>query len=492
MNILSLNYLVLVGCCFFVYYLMPLGIRWTVLLAASLVFYVQSGWQGLVYLLTLTGITYCAARAYSSCGEKKARRILILTLTMVLGAMAVVKYADAFLMVLKAKPLGLLQPLGLSWFTFQSAGYVIDVSRGKAKPERNFLKYFLFVSFFPQMGQGPISTFDALAPQLVQGHRLEPVGVTKGFQLMLWGYFKKMVLADRLAAVTAYVLTDGVKPGYMVLISAALYLLRLYADFSGAMDIVRGTAMTFGVTMAENFHYPFFAKSVAEYWRRWHITLGAWFRSYLLYPFVTGAAGRALSRGGTKCFGKRIGNLIPSAVATVLVFLLIGLWHGAYWNAVVYGLYFGVIMAVSLLLEGTFRKLKKKHGIRSKSPVWCGFCMVRTWLVLLIAQYFAFTNSPAQAVSLLGASFQNWGQGGILDSFLAVMAGREWLIALIAALTLLTVDILCDRGVDVNGWLAKGPFPIRWLVLLLLIVAIVVFGCYGENVSGAAFVYTQF
>lgn len=495
LHILSLNYLLFVGVLFLAYYLTPLKARWMLLLAASVVFYALSGWQGLVYLLALSGITYGAALAIESQGEAKGRRILVLTLTAVLGAMVVLKYADAVLRFLKAETASafvLWQPLGLSWFTFQTAGYVIDVSRGKVQPERNFLKYLLFVSFFPQMSQGPISSFEQLAPQLKSGHRLEPVGVTMGFQRMLWGYFKKLVLADRLAAVTVWMLSDVQKPGWLVICGAAIYLIRLYADFSGGMDIILGTAMTFGITMTENFWYPFFALSVADYWRRWHITLGAWFRSYLLYPFTMSRFGRMLGKGATKLFGKRTGRLIPSAAATVLVFLLIGLWHGAHWNAAVYGLYFGILMGASVLLDGTFRNLKKKLGIRENHPAWKAFCLVRTWVLLVIAQFFAFTGSPAQAVTLLGASFANWGQGSLRECFASIMPGREWLIALCAGGILLVVDLLGSRGVEVNRRLAQGPFPIRWVLMLLLILAIVIFGCYGQGTSSAAFVYTQF
>lgn len=492
MEILSLKYLVFSAAVFLLYYLCPLKIRWLVLLAASLGFYSCAGFAGLVYLLSVAAITYGAALAVSASGEKNAGCICALASSAVLGVMVLLKYADALLPAFGAEPLNLLQPLGLSWFTFQTVGYVIDVSRNKVKPERNFLRYLLFVCFFPQMSQGPVSSFQQLAPQLQTGHRLEPVTVTMGFQLMLWGCFKKLVLADRLAPFTAYLMTDAPKPGYMIILGAAVYLIRLYADFSGAIDLIRGTAMLFGITMTENFRQPLFSTSVAEFWRRWHISLGAWFRDYLLYPFTLSAFGKSLGKLGARLLGKRNGRNLAPAVGTVLVFLLIGLWHGAYWNAALYGLYFGLLMGIAMLLEPTFKAWKKKWNIRDKALWLQVIRMLRTWILLVIAQFFAFTTAPSQALSLTGSSFSGWGISSIGEELLLIMNTTEWYIALGAGVIVLIVDILCDRGVNVNRRVASAAFPIRWLLLLALIMAILIFGCYGKETASSAFVYTQF
>lgn len=492
MEILSLEYLGFSAAVFLLYYLFPLRLRWLVLLAASLGFYSCSGFAGLAYLLSVSVITYGAALAADACEEKNAGRICALASAAVLGVMVLLKYMDALLRAFGAEPWNLIQPLGLSWFTFQTVGYVIDVSRKKAKPERNFLHYLLFVSFFPQMSQGPVSSIGQLAPQLKTGHRLEPVTVTMGFQLMLWGCFKKLVLADRLAPFTAYLTTDTPKPGYMIWLGAAVYLIRLYADFSGAIDLIRGTAMLFGVTMTANFRQPLFSASVAEFWRRWHISLGAWFRDYLLYPFTLSIFGKRLGRLGTRLLGKRNGRNLAPAVGTVLVFLLIGLWHGAYWNAALYGLYFGLLMGIAMLLEPTFKAWKKKWNIRDKAMWLQALRLLRTWTLLVIAQFFAFTTAPSQAFSLLGSCFSGWGISTAAEELLLIMNTTEWCIALGAGVLLLIVDILCDRGVNVNRRVAAMAFPLRWLLLLALILIILIFGCYGKGTASSAFVYTQF
>lgn len=521
MSILSLEFLLFVTALVAVFYVLPRKARWVALLAGSMGFYLISGWQGLCYLLAVTTLTWLGALAAEKLrmqekaaleednpaeahrAKRRRKTVVALTLTLCLGAMIFIKYFDALRESLNAlfaalssgvsvPTLTLLVPLGLSYFTFQSAGYLIDVSRGKAKAERNPLRYLLFVSFFPQMAQGPISPYGQLAPQLREPKRFEPDFFVSGFQLAMWGYFKKLVLADRLAPVTEAIAAGADQPGWLIFAGAVLYLIRLYADFSGGMDVIRGTARMLGIDMVENFKRPFFSTSVAEYWRRWHISLGAWFRTYLFYPLCTSRFGLGCVRMGQKVLGKKAGRALPGALATVVIFLFIGMWHGASWNAVIYGAYFGLLMGVALLLEPAFKAIKKKLHISGKAWWYTLLCMIRTWALVLLPQYFAFTAGPAQGWSLLTGTFHNWTFKKAGELVTELLSPLEWAIAGIALLIVLVVDILCERGVDVNGRLAKGFFLIRWIVLIFLIVSVVVFGCYGEGFDAAAFVYAQF
>lgn len=503
MRILSLEYLVFTAATFAAYYLFPLNKRWWVLLAASVAFYSLAGLAETAYLAAVTFVTWSGAFAVHRLNEegkaKKSRLALGAVLGLTLGAMAVLKYGGAAWEAINRTgsksglPAGdWLFPLGLSWFTFQSAGYVIDVFRGKARPEKNPLKYLLFVSFFPQMTQGPISTWRQLSPQLLKGRPMEPERVISGFELMIWGYFKKLVIADRLAAVTAYITSGREQPGWLILLGAATYMVRLYADFSGGMDVIRGTAGLMGIDMQENFRRPFFAQSVGEYWRRWHITLGAWFRSYLLYPLTTSRAGLAAGRAAARLLGKKTGRLVPSALATVLIFFLIGIWHGASWNAAIYGLYFGLMMAGAALAEPSLRAFRRRLGAKDKSPLAAALRLVRTWALILLAQYFAFTSGPRQAFSLLMQSARGWASKGFAQTLAAVMPPLEWGIALGAVALLILVDLAQERGTDVFPRLAAGKALIRWPVMILLILAVAVLGCYGDGFDSAAFLYTQF
>ena len=522
MSILSFEFLVLMAALLIVNYCLPVRLRWTALLAASMVFYASAGWGGLAYLGGVTLITWAAGlymgktrakekaaaakddKAQAYFAKQRRTRWLTVTVVLVIGGMAFIKYGSFLYTPANwlhqqlcqcrddLKVWNLLVPLGLSYFTFQSVGYVVDCARGKVQPERNPLKYLLFVSFFPQITQGPITTYKQLMPQLLSPARFEPTAFVSGFQLALWGYFKKMVLADRLAPVTNAVAAGTDQPGWLILLGVTLYAIRLYADFSGGMDVIRGAAKMLGVDVTENFRRPFFSISVAEYWRRWHISLGAWFRSYLFYPLTTSRFGLALSRWGQRIFGKKTGRMLPGVVATFVIFFLIGVWHTANWNAVIYGAYFGVLLSLALLLEPLFKKARTLLHINAKAWWWKAVGLIRTWGLILLAQYFAFTSGPQQGWSLLTGTFCNWNFDKAGETLSALMGPLEWYIALIALAVILIVDLLCERGVDVNSRIAKGTLLIRWPILLVLILAVLVFGCYGSGFDGAAFLYTQF
>ena len=482
MSILSFEFLLFAAGVVLVYYLMPLRVRWVVLLAASAVFVGLSGWYSALHLTAVALLMWGGGLLLH---RKRSRLLLGMLVGLDMSAMLLLKYQPAFL------PGNLLLPVGLSYFTFQSAGYLIDVYRGKVEAQRNPLKAWLFVGYFPQLVQGPISTWKELGPRMMTGHRLEPERFVSGFQLLLWGYFKKLVIADRLVATTDALLQGGSLPGWFVLGGVVLYTIRLYMDFSGGMDVVRGLSRMVGVELPENFRRPFFAQSVADYWRRWHITLGGWFRSYLLYPLTTSRAGIALGKRASALMGKRTGRSLPSALATLLVFLLIGLWHAANWNAVIYGGYFGIIMAASMLLEPVWKTMRATLRL-PRSGWMMPLRLARTWGLILLAQYFAFTTSPAQGFALLSQTFAPWSFAGAAARLTDVMAPLEWLIAGVGCAVVLTVDILCERRVDVCTRLARAPIALRWLLLLLLILTIAVFGMYGAGYSGTDFLYTQF
>ena len=521
MSILSFEFLVFVAAVILVFYLTPRKLRWGVLLIASIGFYLLGGWRDFAYLLAVAFITWLGVRRISRLHclidaaraddnpalafrlKRRMRWWLIGCLMLVLGAMAFIKYADAgctainVLLTALNEPARLasfdvLVPLGLSYFTFQSVGYLIDVYWRKTDAQPNFLKHLLFVSFFPQVIQGPISTHRQLAPQLLAPKTFHPQRFTMGFQLMLWGYFKKLVLADRLATVTIAVAEGADQPGWLILLGAVLYTIRLYGDFSGGMDVVRGVALMLGVELTENFRRPFFSTSVAEYWRRWHISLGTWFRSYVLYPLSTLRFGAWLARAGKRFLGKKAGRLLPGAVSTFIIFLLIGVWHTANWNALIYGGYFGLLMGAAMLLEPLFKIVRKKLHITERTWWWRVLSWLRTMALVLLAQYFAFTAGPAQGLSLLAGTFTGWDITGFTETMTGLMSVLEWAIAGCALGIVMLVDVLVECKVNVNLKLAKGFFLFRWLVLIVLILAILIFGCYGADFDGAAFLYTNF
>ena len=440
-----------------------------------------------------------ALKAGAKRGTTGGKWLLALLLVLDLGTMAFIKFYPSVAEMLNkglslANPLTVWEmvvPLGLSYIAFQAAGYLIDVYRGKADAPKNPLRTLLFTGYFLQLPQGPISTWKQLQGQLTEGHRMNPTRFVSGFQLMMWGYFKKMVLADRLAPIMEEALKlRNSLTGWLALGAAVLYAIRLYADFSGGMDVVRGLSRMLGVELPENFKRPFFSKSVAEYWRRWHITLGAWFRSYLMYPLTSSKFGLWIGRTAGKIFGKKTGRTMPTALGVILVFFLIGIWHGFTMNAVVFGLYFGILMSLSTLLEPFWKWLNKKLHL----PGWImtPFRLIRTWILILIPQFFAFTPSTEQGFFMLQSVFGNWSFETFASRCTGIMSELEWIIAGAALLIVLVVDIICEKKPDFCDGVARTHICIRWPLLILLIMSILVFGCYGVGYDGTAFLYTQF
>ena len=513
MSILSGEFLLFLTALLTVYYIVPLRLRWCALTLFSLGFYAFAGWQGLCWLLAAALVFYGAALAAQAlrereerlraAGETRPARRALRSRRAVVGA-ALAASMGVLVFVKAASPLGallsalgagerlssmrVLAPLGLSYCTFQGAGYLLDVAWGRQQAERHPLKFLLFMAFFPQLAQGPISTYAQLAPQLSRPAAFEPAAFVAGFERVIWGYFKKLVIADRLAAFAV----EAGQPGWMLLLGAALYAVRLYADFSGGMDVALGAARMLGVELPENFRRPFFAQSVAEYWRRWHITLGAWFRAYLFYPLCTSPLGLLLARAGRLLLGKKAGRALPGAVATLVIFALIGLWHAVNLSALLYGAYFGLLLGGALLLEPLFARLRSGLRVRGESRLWRAFCRARTLLLILPAQFFAVTAQADTAVALLGGTVRNWSFDGAGALLLQVMPALEWGIAGAGMLLLLAVDLLCERGVAVDRRLAEGTIAVRWPALILLIAATLVFGHYGAGYDATAFLYAQF
>lgn len=334
------------------------GSQWIVLLVGSLGFYLFSGWENLAFIgvtaisVWLVGLRFDkldqlekelkkeapdrAAKKAIKQSIKHRKWVFLLSrhaaqlrhpeLHQVLERHSRhVRAADGFLAS------HLLLPLGISFYTFQSIGYIIDCYFGKYPPERNFARFLLFVSYFPQLIQGPINRFDALATQLYEPHRLDIYNVRRALLLIGYGIFKKYAIADVLVGSVSSALDsiDASTPGSIIVYGIFLYAIYQYADFSGGIDMVRGVSQLFGIKMAENFRQPYFSISIADFWHRWHITLGAWMRDYVFYPMALRPSMKALTAWATTHISKHVGRTIAGCLANIVVFFLVGLWHGA-------------------------------------------------------------------------------------------------------------------------------------------------------------------
>ena len=502
------------------YYICPRRLRWLLLLSASYAFYAVSGARALPFILLTTLSTWAGAlligrtgersraalkagkgtlspeekKALKAAAKRRQRVLLVLTLVLNFGVLAALKYSGPVLTLFGAQPLGWVLPLGISFYTFQSMGYLIDVYSGKTAAEKNPLRFALFVSFFPQLIQGPIARYDQLAAQLAEPHEFDLTGIERGLLLMLWGFFKKKVIADRALPLVAAVFDAPEGFGGAVTALAVLaYSLQQYADFSGGIDLVTGIAQLFSIQLAPNFRRPYFAVSLGDFWRRWHISLGAWMRDYVFYPFALTRPVSRLSKAVKGVFGAGFARALPAALGNILVFLLVGLWHGATANYVLWGLYNGVILAASALLEPAFHRFGERHAALVKSSGFHVLRVLRTFLIVNIGWYFDRCTRAADAFSMLARTVLGW-NGAQLDAALLTSLGvspRDMGILLLGTALIFAVSLAQERGVQVRSWLLERPLPVRWALLLTFILFIL-----GTLVTGATgadgFMYAVF
>ena len=509
------------------YYLMPLKKRWLVLLGGSYFFYWLASGKLIVFLLITTVSVYLGAlamereqQAFDSVRkslekeERKARKAVMMrrkrhiVFAMVLinvGLLAFLKYYHFFSANINAlgshlepgfqlPALKLLMPLGISFYTLSAVGYVIDVYRGQTAADHHFGRLALFLSLFTNITEGPISRYDQLAGQAFEGHRADYRQFTFGAQLILWGLFQKMVLADRAALLVSTVFgSPSDYSGGIVILAMFVYTLQIYADFAGCMDIVRGSGALFGIEIARNFNQPFFSKSIGEFWRRWHMTLGAWFKDYIFYPVTLSKTNMKLGRWAKKHLSVHLGQAMPTAFALFFVWLANGLWHGAAWKYIVYGMYNGIIIAFSGIMADNYRSWKKKLNISGKETWYYVFTVVRTFILVLIGNYFDRADSVGQAFLMMKQSLTSFAPSQLL----MIPAGKQgtaftpYALLIIGVLCVIQfiVSVLQERGVKIRESLAKLPLPVTAAIYFCMLVSI---GLFGSTAVARGFIYAQF
>lgn len=509
---MSLFTLVFFSClCAGLYYLCPLRVRWVLLLLVSYAFYAYNGLSALPFILITTASTFCGALFIGRIGEagkaylrehraeldaqaKKAhkqrvrsrQRVLFwLTLLLNFGILAALKYLEPVLswgaslaeiltgQAATPPALNLLLPLGISFYTFQSMGYLIDVYNGKYAPERNPARFALYVSFFPQLIQGPIGRYDQLGPQLKETHRFDIENIKRAALLMLWGFFKKKVIADRALPLVEHVFGHQSQYGGAVIVVGVLfYSLQQYADFSGGIDLVTGIAQLFGIRLAPNFKRPYFSASLGEFWRRWHISLGAWMRDYVFYPFALTRPMARASKALKQRAGAHIARALPAALGNVLVFFLVGIWHGAQMNYVLWGLYNGLILASTALLEPAYKRLNERMPRLTASTGFHVFRVLRTFLIVNIGWYFDRCVRASDAFEMLGKTLFDLRPFQLFDGTLLHMgmARGDFTVLLVATLILFGVSLAQEFGVRVRDAVLSRPLVLRWALLYALIL----------------------
>lgn len=485
-----------------IYYSVKPKYQWICLCVASYIFYILTGVSTLVYIFITIISTYIATNWMQNVTKKRKRKILIGLLLLNFGVLLVLKYYGFMLFNINRiagivnsirldDSLTFVAPLGISYYTLQSMGYAIDVYKSKCKPEKNVFKVALFVGFFPQMTQGPIGRFKDLASQLYASHKFEYRNFSFGCQRILWGLFKKTIIADRLSPVVRNIFNHYDSYNNVTLFLGCVYMtIQIYADFSGYMDIVCGAAEIFGIKMAENFKTPFFSSSLAEYWRRWHITLSGWFRDYLFYPLSISKAAVKFGKFGKKHFSVSIGKMFPAIFALSIVWFATGLWHDASWRYIFWGVANGIIIISSIWLEPIFKKAKLLFHIKDSCKGWHTLQVVRTFLIVSLLKVFPGAQSTKESLIIIKRMITEFPVSISYKSIFPQLCHSE-LFYLVFGIVVFAGVSFYQRREPVRECIARQVFPVRMMVYLGMIASILLFGVFGTDAVGG-FEYAQY
>lgn len=434
------------------------------------------------------------------------RVVLGLGIALNIGMLLVLKYSAFFVENLNGlfKILGVsmeliipsyFMPIGLSFFSLRAVSYIFDVYRGVLKADDNIFRLALYLSFFPQIVEGPIGRYEQSANQLWNVSAIKYENLVFGLQRILFGMMKKIVIADRLNPLIKEVFTNFIKyDGGIVAIAAVCYTIQLYMEFSGTMDAVIGTAQIFGVILPENFARPFFSKTISDFWARWHITLGAWFKDYIFYPVTLSKPVKKLTSNLKKKTGNYFALLVASAIALFCVWFCNGLWHGAAWNYIFFGMYHFVLILMGNAAEPFMKKVRKALRL---NPNWFGyqlFQMLRTSILVVIGELFFRGHGLKSGLIMFKMILTNFSLKGFnleMMEQLGIDAQDIGIVCVAVAIVFIT-SILKERGVAIRESLGRKNVAIRWALMYGLILFIVIFGAYGLGYIPVNPIYANF
>ena len=493
----SYNFLIFFPLVTLVYFLIPHKVRYIWLLAASYFFYMCWNAKYALILLFSTAVTYASgilinkANKIEDENKRKKRKKLFVALSFIINLtiLFLFKYFD-FAIDNINKILGVLHitllnpsfdvvlPVGISFYIFQALSYTMDVYRNDVKAEKNFLKYALFVSFFPQLVAGPIERSKNLLEQVHERHYFDAQRVKDGMLLMLWGFFQKIVIADRVAIVVDTIFNKFPQYGGMyVVLGAVLFAFQIYCDFAGYSTIAIGAAKVMGFRLMENFNSPYMSMSVAEFWRRWHISLSTWFRDYLYIPLG----------------GNRKGKL-RKYINIMIVFLVSGLWHGASWSFVVWGGLNGLFQIIGAELQKARDWVVKKLHLNREATSHKIYKIITTFILVDFTWIFFRAKSLKAAWAMIQSIFTVHNPWIFFNESIYKLGlnRKEFTFMLISLVVLMIADIVKWKGHSVREWVYKQEGWFRWTFYIVSILVILVFGIWGPAFNESAFIYFQF
>lgn len=487
MGYISLAYYIFIIVLLALYYTLPKKYRWLILLAGSTYFYYEAMASKMQFIILVASIatSYMFGLLIYKQYTKKPRistntRLITLWIGIIISVLPLIasKAGDFVCGSVLHRPLiNWILPVGLSFYSMQIIAYLADIYHGSILPQKSFFKYALFISFFPLVIQGPISRYSQLNNQLIEGNDYDIQNIMKGIQLIIWGFFLKLMIADK-AAVIVNAVFDNDQPytGFYILIAAVLYSIQLYADFMSCVTISQGVAQMFGIIIIDNFNHPYFSSSVKEFWRRWHMSLSGWLRDYIYIPLG----------------GNRKGK-ISKYCNLIITFAVSGLWHGGRWKFLFWGLLHAVYQIAGELTYGLrdrcFQKFKLSQGFTGRKAIETVF----TFFFIMIAWIIFRAESLKTGIKMIISMF-SYNPWIFFDNslFRLGLSQKEWKVLFVAIIVLFTVSFLQEKGIKIREWFANQNLLARWAIYLCAIWSIWIFGTYGFGFNAQDFIYGGF
>ena len=472
------TYFVLVAAVFAVYYILPRKTQWIVLLSGSgLFYYLASGRSKKICALFL--LTIIVSYIGGTVLDRNRNKLLCALFLVASTAPLLAVKGNVFISrILHSRGLpSLIVPLGLSFYSLQIYSYLFDVYKERIKPQKNFFKYCLYVSYFPLIMQGPISRYEQLGEQLYEGHPFDPDRAAKGFQLVIWGFFLKYMIAEKAAVIVNTVFNNHeMYQGIFALAAGILYSIQLYADFLACVCMCRGVSEALGIDLAENFMQPYRARSIRDFWRRWHISLSSWLRDYVYIPLG----------------GSRKGE-VRKYINLLLTFLVSGIWHGNGFRFIAWGLLHAVYQILGDLLRPVNRAIKRILGIGKDTSLDIWIDRVVTFTLVMFAWIIFRANTLTDGLEMIKSIFTVRNTWVLFDDSLLAL-GLDWkeIMLMIISIQILFMTEARQEKMVIRDRIMKEPLLGRWILYLAAIAVIIIFGTYGYGFDSSDFIYRGF
>lgn len=495
MSLVSLSFIIFLIVLAFLYYLLPGKWQWVILLCGSLCFYTLVGTPyTLAYVLVSTLSAYASTYLMDKNPQNK-KLYLVCAIIINMGMLIVLKYVPS---------IKLIAALGISFYTLQMVGYIVDVYWGMTTRQTNILKVLLFNIYFPQMISGPISRHGEVENNIFGLHKYNSENIRKGSIRILFGIFKKLMISEHLSPLTDYLFNNYVNYGGLYIwIGTGLYVLQLYADFSGCMDIVLGASTILGIELPENFNVPFSAVTIQELWQRWHITLGTWLKNYIMFPLLRSKLFNNLTVSIKEKFGKKAAKQIPTFIAMFVLWVCMGIWHGCGFNYIGEGLWFWLIIVLGQIFDKKLKRINDALRIDAKSSKMIAFRRLRTGFIFAIGMLFFKAATLTDAFKMLASGFNVWNILSSVKSFYGSLILLEetvgansivWpMVAVIIGLIFICYSskkqLVNKNLIDL---LLTMDFKRRILFIWAMVMLIIILGAYGPGYSASEFIYGGF